>query len=241
MQTVEMPISKTMTVAIPQPCGCERAKAEQEQAAKASRAAEIERQRETNRIYLKRTGIPMGVFDSVPYGSIQTPSVDGFKEGRGYVFSGACGHGKTTLASHMAARYFLDGMQHIDSATILLERSVIFTTFVDLLNNLKNDFKGGSGQILERATGCDLLVIDDLGKEAPTDWALEQLWNILNARSNEHKPVIVTTQYGKVELYKRLAARGADAGMIDAVLSRLYAMCNEVKLNGENKRNKVTR
>lgn len=43
------------------------------------------------------------------------------------------------------------------------------------------------------ATGCPLLLLDDLGRERVTDWWLEQLQRIVDARCANEKRLLVTT------------------------------------------------
>jgi DNA replication protein DnaC len=51
----------------------------------------------------------------------------------------------------------------------------------------------GEPQAWRVATACDVLVIDDLGREKMTDWTLEQLLRLLDLRGREHRRTIVTT------------------------------------------------
>ena len=46
---------------------------------------------------------------------------------------------------------------------------------------------------LDRLTAVDLLHIDDLGAENRTDWVLEQLYSIVNARYEDERAIVVTT------------------------------------------------
>ncbi len=54
--------------------------------------------------------------------------------------------------------------------------------------------------MLERLSGCDLVVIDDIGSERGTDYALEQLYAAIDRRYRSGKPLIVTTNYDPKQL-----------------------------------------
>lgn len=49
-------------------------------------------------------------------------------------------------------------------------------------------------------SSVDLLVIDDLGKEKPTEWVLEKLFLIVNNRYNNYLPIVITTNYNRNQL-----------------------------------------
>lgn len=59
------------------------------------------------------------------------------------------------------------------------------------------------------ATTCPLLLIDDLGRERVTDWWLEQLQRIVDARCANERRLLVTTNSGGSadETYDELVAR----------------------------------
>lgn len=52
-----------------------------------------------------------------------------------------------------------------------------------------------------------LLVLDDLGVENPTDWAHEQIYKILDARSDLRLPTILTTNVDRGRLDGRIVSR----------------------------------
>ena len=89
--------------------------------------------------------------------------------------------------------------------------------------------------MLNRLAHCQLLVIDDLGKEAPTEWTLGQVFRVINTRYENLKPVVVTTQFGKSDLIRRLARHG-DAETAVAIVSRLAEMCQKVEIDGNDRR-----
>lgn len=80
-------------------------------------------------------------------------------------------------------------------------------TAADLSAALKPD----SDQPLtyDYATTCDLLLIDDLGRERVTDWWLEQLQRIVDARCANNRRMVVTTNCGTSadDAYDQLVTR----------------------------------
>ena len=92
--------------------------------------------------------------------------------GRGMWIQGDVGTGKTTLA------------MLVSKAALDAGRSVAIYSLPRLLNLLREamDSEEGKLDFLDRLTAVDLLHIDDLGAENRTDWVLEQLYSIVNAR-----------------------------------------------------------
>lgn len=114
---------------------------------------------------------------------------------RSLVLAGPARTGKTTAA------YAVTNDVHAQGAWTLV------WTAADLSAALKPD----SGQPLayDYATTCDLLVIDDLGRERVTDWWLEQLQRIVDARCANQRRLIVTTNSGASadDAYDQLVGR----------------------------------
>lgn len=66
-------------------------------------------------------------------------------------------------------------------------------TYARTTADLSAAFKpGGELSAYEYAAGCDLLVLDDLGRERETDWWLEQLQRLLEDRCANKRRLIVT-------------------------------------------------
>jgi DNA replication protein DnaC len=102
-----------------------------------------------------------------------------------------------------------------------------------LLNLLREaiDSPDGKLDLLDRLTAVDLLHIDDLGAENRTDWVLEQLYSIVNARYEAEKAIIATTNLMPDELSERLGER---------TVSRLVQICGDlIPLCGEDKRREL--
>ena len=88
-------------------------------------------------------------------------------------------------------------------------------------------------------TDVPLLVIDDLGKEQPTEWAISRIYAIINARYEALMPTIITTNYSEAELLRRLTPKDSnDTTTADAAIDRLREMCAAIVTTGDSWRTK---
>lgn len=151
------------------------------------------------------------------------------ERGEGLYLSGGFGTGKTHLAAAICHEVIKQGYQPV------------FGTMVTLLEKIKATYNGAEEaewQIIDRYIRSDLLIIDDLGKERPTGWALERLYGIINARYEDCRPIVITANYGISQIEKRLA--GDNAETAGAITSRLYEMCRGVPLTwGDVRKTKI--
>lgn len=104
------------------------------------------------------------------------------KDGRSLVLAGDVGTGKT----HLAAAIAIYAMEH--------GKTVLFSTTPKLMNRLKSFGPAGDYQkVLETATCCDVLALDDFGAERYSDWVSEQLFTVVNDRYLAQRQTIITT------------------------------------------------
>lgn len=152
---------------------------------------------------------------------------DRFKEikgkGIGLLIYGSYGAGKT----HLAAA--------VTHSLIKQNQKVIFGTLISLLGKIKASYndeytKENENTIINKYLNCDLLVIDDLGKEKTTDWMMEKLYYIINSRYEGLKPIIITSNYSDIKLMERLTVNG-NSGNAEAIVSRLAEICQGVDMN----------
>lgn len=106
---------------------------------------------------------------------------DGYPEGRNLLLTGSVGTGKTGLAIGVMREVYLAG------------RSVKFDTLPNYLRKLRPVQNGEPEMTVDELCRVRLLVIDDLGTEKLTEWAAEQLITMIDTRSGNHLPTIITT------------------------------------------------
>jgi DNA replication protein DnaC len=138
-------------------------------------------------------------------------------EGRGLWFMGPNGTGKTTLA------------MLVTKAALKGGRTAARYTLPDLLRQIRKTFDNGSHvDLFEQLVAVDLLHLDDIGAEQSTPWVLEELYSIVNARYEERRSMVITTNIlDRETLCEQITAR---------TVSRLTEMCDELPLLGHDHR-----
>ena len=79
------------------------------------------------------------------------------------------------------------------------------------------------------------LVIDNPGKEKPTEWVLEKLFLIVNNRYNNYLPIVITTNYNRNQLRERVCIN-KNYSIVDSIISRLYEMCGGIEIKDDDHR-----
>lgn len=98
------------------------------------------------------------------------------------------------------------------------------TTTVDYLNAAR---PSGDGTIVDRVHAAPYLILDDLGTEAMSEWAVAQVTGLLDIRYREHRPSIVTTNATYTDLAMSLG---------DRIMSRLTGGAVITTLEGPDRR-----
>ncbi len=138
--------------------------------------------------------------------------------GRGLWFMGPVGTGKTTLAMLVAKSALRAG------------RSLAIYSLPRLLNEIRETHRSDRSHVdlLDRLTAVDLLHVDDVGAERTTDWVLEELYSIVNARYEDERSMVITTNIlDREALCEQITER---------TVSRLTEMCDELPLIGDDRR-----
>ncbi len=138
-------------------------------------------------------------------------------EGQGLWFVGPPGTGKTTLAMLVA------------KAALKAGRSVAIYSLPRLLNEIRDAHRAERShvELLDRLTAVDLLHLDDVGAERTTDWVLEELYSIVNARYEDRRSMVITTNLDHDQLGIQISER---------TVSRLTEMCVQLPLHGHDRR-----
>ena len=159
---------------------------------------------------------------------------------RGLLLMGPCGVGKTHLA--VAALRVLVGRGH----------QGIFYDYRELLKQIQASYNPESQttemEVLEPVLKREVLVLDDLGASKPSAWALETVGHILNARYNDKRVTLITTNYMDDDSPH---APGSGPGrhpvreetladrIGQRIRSRLHEMCRKVPMAAQDFREKV--
>lgn len=106
----------------------------------------------------------------------------------GLLFYGTVGTGKTFLACCVANALLEKGV------------SVMVTNFPKLITKMQSGYDEDRNELINSLQRYDLLVIDDLGTERTSSFALEQMYNIIDARYRSGKPLFITTNLSPSEL-----------------------------------------
>ena len=112
-------------------------------------------------------------------------------------------------------------------ANALIERGipVLMTNFARILNTLTGMYAEDRNRFIDSFENYRLLVLDDLGMERGTEFALEQVFNVIDSRYRSKKPMIVTTNLtlGELKQPADLARR--------RIFGRVLERCVPLKLN----------
>jgi DNA replication protein DnaC len=161
--------------------------------------------------------------------------------GKGLLFVGTTGIGKTHLAVGVLKR-------------LVRERGVkgLFCDYRELLKNIQNSYNPQVSatelELLKPVFAAEVLVLDDLGAQKPSEWVWDTVALILNTRYSDRQTTIVTSNYSNsrpgagVKLDKDGAkpAKMEDFTLGDRIgesmRSRLSEMCISVEMAGEDLR-----
>ena len=115
-------------------------------------------------------------------------------------------------------------------ANALLEKGVpvLMTNFSRILNTLTGMHFEDRNQFINSLNRYSLLIIDDLGIERNSDFALEQVFHVIDSRYRSKKPLIITTNLTLSELNN--AADIAHKRIYDRILER----CVPIRINNRN-------
>ena len=142
------------------------------------------------------------------------------KQTKGLIITGESGLGKTHLAASIANKLIKNGK------IVLMGR---LTTLLDMLKETFRDNTKSENELIELYSNVDMIIIDDLGTEKISNWALEKLYTIIQNRNEKGLPIIITTRFDKQGLIERLS-QSQDEQLVDAIISKLYQMCYGITL-----------
>lgn len=145
---------------------------------------------------------------------------------RGLIIEGPIGSGKSYLLGSIA--------------NALIDRGINFRYIVysDLLQKIRSTYnqnnpENDEQQILSTVQKIPVLLIDDLGTEKATEFASSTLYQIIDRRYREEKPIILSTNYSVKNLKNRFPIMG------ERIFQRLLEMNKYLELAGNVRVKKI--
>ena len=204
-------------------CQCQREAEEQRKAAE-------ERQRRMERIKRRKA---QGLQDRYLYDYTfandngQNPLMDkarayvenwkeAYRNNTGLLLFGDVGTGKSFFAGCIANALLEQGVP------------VLMTNFSRILNALSGLYSEEKNQYIDSLNQYSLLIIDDLGIERSTEFALEQVFNVIDSRYRSKLPLIVTTNMTLEEL------KNPQDLTRSRIYDRVLERCVPLRINNQN-------
>jgi DNA replication protein DnaC len=164
---------------------------------------------------------------------------------KGLLFMGPSGVGKTHLA--VAALKELINRGH----------ACVFCDYRELLKEIQASYNPASEStemsVLDPIRTVEVLVLDDLGASKPSDWVRDIVSIVLNARYNEKRTTIITTNYLDNPMTAGEATRLPNGKLVPAtredsleerigsrMRSRLFEMCRTIEVSAPDFRRERT-
>ena len=146
---------------------------------------------------------------------------------RGLLFMGRCGVGKTHLSVAILRE--------------LTEKKGVSCLFYEcgaLLKEIQNSYNPISQtselRVLAPIIEAEVLVLDELGATKPTDWVRDTMMQVINARYNDRRLTIFTTNYQDERSLP--SEETLDVRIGTRLRSRLYEMCRTIVIDGDDYR-----
>lgn len=169
-----------------------------------------------------RAGVP----ERYSHVALDNRHLERLEKGRGLYLCGPLGTGKTWRACGVARGWI---SEHGPTAR--------FVSTVAMLSDIRAAISDGRGE--ERVTAlyarARLLVLDDIGKEPPTEWGLAKLFDVVDRRYGGMRPTVYTSQHTVSHLAEHLASRGDDL-TAGAIVSRIVETTDTVSVTGADRR-----
>jgi DNA replication protein DnaC len=139
-----------------------------------------------------------------------------YPQGSGLLLWGDVGTGKSYVAACIANALINEGIP------------ALMTSAAKINNELFN--QQDKNKYLETLNYYELLIIDDLGVERKSDFALENLFTVIDERYKSNKPLIITTNLTLEQMEH--PAQIAHKRIYDRILEK----CTPLAFDGSNKR-----
>jgi DNA replication protein DnaC len=160
-------------------------------------------------------------------------------DGKGLLITGSIGVGKT----HLAVGILLALIENKGARAL-------FYDYRDLLKQIQNSYNPQVASteldVLRPVFEAEVLVLDELGAQKPTDWVWDTVALILNTRYNDKRTTIITTNYadqapGTGSGSKAMREESLGDRIGERMRSRLAEMCVRVEMTGADFRQSAGR
>lgn len=109
--------------------------------------------------------------------------------------------------------------------------------YSEFLQELKSSFDSDFADRLQNVKTVPLLLIDDIGAEAVTQWSRDEiLCSILQYRMDEKKPTFFTSNLNLEELEDHLSLDGKEKVKAKRIIERIKFLTDEIQMNSVNLR-----
>jgi len=163
-------------------------------------------------------------------------------DGKGLLLTGSIGIGKTHLAVGILR-------------SLIEERGVkaLFCDYRELLKEIQNSYSPQVNstelEVLRPVFEAEVLVLDELGAQKPTDWVWDTVALILNTRYNDKRTTIITTNYldlpqaasGGTNAQRAMREETLGDRIGERMRSRLVEMCAAINMTGGDYRQNIKR
>ena len=141
---------------------------------------------------------------------------DAYKKNISVLLFGDVGTGKSFFAGCIA------------NALLDMDVPVLMANFPTILNKLARLYSEDRAEFIGCLGEYDLLIIHDLGAERSTEYAMEQILNVVDSRYRSRKPVIITTNLRLEEMKKPPDLAHA------RIYDRIFEKCAPILFAGKN-------
>lgn len=144
---------------------------------------------------------------------------------RGLYVYGNPGTGKTLMSSYLCRSLQKEGIP------ALLISGAELLQFI--MEDVKDTWSNKNTQAIAKTV--EVLIIDDMDKIAPSSWAINMLFDIINARNSANLSTIFTNNHSLEQLGKYLNKNPkADKETVAALIDRISGMTYPVYLGGKS-------
>lgn len=143
-------------------------------------------------------------------------------DGKGLFLFGDTGTGKTIYAASLLLEVIKK--RKLEYKSTISGKYTGGSEFFQEIRETMNNSEISSSDVLQKYEEADILILDEIGTEKPSDWVFQMFYLLMNHRYEYLKPTIIVSNFGLMELTERLND--------DRIPSRIEAMCKSKCFKG---------